>query len=65
MSEGRDTFWVRLAERIFGLVLIVIGAIQIYLSVTSDLGGFTALFSVIGLVMIIIGVILMLIKPPE
>jgi hypothetical protein len=65
MSEGRDTFWVGFAERIFGLVLIILGAVQIYLSVTSDLGGFTVFFSVIGLIMVIVGVVLMLIKPPQ
>ena len=65
MSEGRDTFWIKFIERIFGLVLIVIGAIQLYLSVTSDLGGFTGLFATIGLVMVIIGVLLLVVKPPE
>lgn len=65
MSEGRDTFWVRFIERIFGLVLIVIGALQLYFSVTSDLGGFTVLFSAIGLIMVIVGVILLLVKPPQ
>ncbi len=65
MSEGHDTFWARFSERIFGLILIIIGAVQLYLSITSDLGGFTVLFSVIGLIMVIVGVILMLIKPPE
>jgi hypothetical protein len=65
MSEDRDTFWIRFAERIFGLVLIIIGAVQLYLSVTSDLGGFTVLFSTIGLIMVIVGVILLLIKPPQ
>lgn len=65
MSEGRDTFWVRFIERIFGLVLIIIGALQLYFSVTSDLGGFTVLFATVGLVMVIIGVILLLVKPPR
>jgi len=65
MSEGRDTFWVGFLERIFGLVLIVIGAVQLYFSVTSDLGGFTVLFSAIGLIMVIVGVILLLVKPPQ
>jgi uncharacterized membrane protein YhaH (DUF805 family) len=65
MSEGRDTFWVRFIERIFGIVLIIIGALQLYFSVSSDLGGFTVLFSVIGLIMVIIGVILLVVKPPQ
>jgi uncharacterized membrane protein YhaH (DUF805 family) len=65
MSEGRDTYWVKFIERIFGLVLIVIGALQLYFSVTSDLGGFTVLFSAIGLIMVIVGVILLLVKPQQ
>ena len=30
MSEEGDTFWVSLAERLFGLLLIVIGAVMLY-----------------------------------
>ena len=33
MSEERDTFWASFIERIFGLVLIVLGAVLLYFTV--------------------------------
>jgi hypothetical protein len=67
MSEEGDTFWVSLAERIFGLALLVIGAVMIYFTATSSnvLGGFTVFFGVISAVLVIVGIVLLLVKPPE
>jgi hypothetical protein len=67
MSEEGDTFWVSLAERIFGLALLVIGAIMIYFTATSSnvLGGFTVFFGSISAVLVIVGIVLLLVKPPE
>jgi hypothetical protein len=66
MSEEGDTFWVTLFERVFGLLLIVIGAMMLYFTLTtSTIGGFTALFSFLGVVLIIVGILMILIKPPE
>ena len=64
MSEG-DTFWVSFAERIFGLILIIIGAILFYLTVTTEIGGFMLLFSVLSIILVIIGIFLLVIKPPK
>ena len=58
MSDEGDTFWV-FFERIFGLVLIVIGALMLYFTATSDLGGFTVFFGVLSVILVIIGVILL------
>jgi hypothetical protein len=67
MSEEGDTFWVSLAERVFGLALLVIGAIMIYFTATSSdvLGGFTVFFGALSAVLVIVGVVLLLVKPPE
>ena len=66
MSEEGDTFWVSLAERLFGLLLIVIGAILIYYTATSSgLGPFNLLFGFLSIVLIILGFFLLLVKPPE
>jgi hypothetical protein len=65
MSEEGDTFWVSLFERLFGLLLIVIGALMLYFTLTSTLGGFTALFGFLGVVLIVGGILLILIKPHE
>ena len=53
MSEEGDTFWVSLAEKVFGLALIIIGAVMIYFTATSSdvLGGFTVFFGVLSAIL--------------
>lgn len=67
MSEETDTFWVSLAEKFFGLLLIIIGALMLYYTATSTdtLGAFSLLFGVLSLILLIIGVFLLLVRPPE
>ena len=66
MSEEGDTFWVSLAEKFFGLLLVVIGAVMLYFTATtSGLGAFTIFFGVVSVVLLIIGLFLLLVKPPE
>ena len=66
LSEG-DTFWVSLAEKFFGLLLTIIGALFLYFTLTSTsvLGGFTGLFGFLGVVVLIIGLFLLIVRPPE
>ncbi|UCF45490.1 MAG: hypothetical protein JSW44_02340 [Candidatus Bathyarchaeota archaeon] len=66
MSEG-DTFWLSLAEKFFGLLLTIIGALFLYFTVTSTiaLGVFTGLFGFLSIVVLIIGLFLLLVRPPE
>jgi hypothetical protein len=66
MSDERGSYWASFIERIFGLVLIVLGAVLLYLTVTTaDLGTFIGFFSFLSIVMVIIGVFLLIIKPAE
>jgi len=67
MSEEGDTFWISLAEKLFGVVLIVIGAVMIYFTATSTnvLGPFSLFFGILSLIMLIIGLFLLLVRPPE
>jgi hypothetical protein len=67
MSEEGDTFWVSLAEKFFGIILIIIGAIMLYFTATSTsvLGAFSLFFGILSLIMLIIGLFLLLVKPPE
>lgn len=69
MSEEGDTFWVNLAEKSIGLLLIVIGVIMLYLTLTStgstQLGAFSSFFGVLNVIMIIIGLFLLLVRAPE
>jgi hypothetical protein len=67
MSEEGDTFWVSLAEKFFGLLLTIIGALFLYNTVTSTaaLGVFTGFFGFLSVVVLIVGVFLLLVRPPE
>lgn len=66
MSDEGDTFWVSLAEKFFGVLLIVIGAVMVYFTATtSGLGAFSVFFGVISVILLIIGLFLLLVKAPE
>ena len=66
MSDEGDTFWVSLTEKFFGVLLIIIGAVMLYFTaITSGLGAFSIFFGVISVIMLIIGLFLLLVKPPE
>lgn len=66
MSEG-DTFWLSLAEKFFGLLLVIIGALFLYFTLTSieALSVFTGLFGFLSIVVLIIGLFLLFVRPPE
>jgi len=66
MSE-EGTFWVSIAEKFFGVLLTIIGALFLYYTVTSTtaLGGFTAFFGFLSIVFLAVGLFLLLVKPPE
>jgi len=66
MSE-EDTFWIKFGERFFGLLLLIVGAIFLYFTVTSlaELEAFSALFGFLAIVIIALGIVLMIFKPPE
>ena len=66
MSDESGTFWVNLAEKFFGLILLVIGAIMLFYTATSpDLAGFSVFFGILSLILLIIGLVLLLVKPPQ
>ncbi|MGA3059907.1 MAG: hypothetical protein ABSD92_06005 [Candidatus Bathyarchaeia archaeon] len=66
MSEEGDTFFISLAEKLFGVFLIAVGAILLYLtSTTSTLGAFTLFFGILSLIVLIIGLFLLLARPSE
>ena len=66
MSEEGDTFWVSLTERLFGLLLIVIGAVMLYFTATStELGPFSVLFGALSVILMLLGIFLIIVKPPK
>ncbi len=67
MSEQGDTFWVSLAEKFFGLIIIVIGGVLLYLTATSTggLGAFSLFFGVLSVILLAIGLFMLLVRPSE
>ena len=67
MSEEGDTFWVSFAEKLFGLMLAIIGVLFLYFTVTSldTLSGFSGFFGFLSIVIIGVGLFLLLVRPPE
>jgi hypothetical protein len=67
MSEEGDTFWISLTEKFFGLLLTIIGALILYFTITSTdvLGVFTAFFGFLSIIVLICGLFLLLVRPPE
>ena len=66
MSE-EDTFWLSLAEKFFGLILTIVGALFLYFTVTTTtiLGVFTGFFGFLSIVVLLVGLYLLLVRPPE
>ncbi len=66
MSE-QDTFWIKLGQRGFGLLLLVIGIVMLYFTLTSltELAAFSAFFGLLSIILLALGVVLMISKPPE
>jgi hypothetical protein len=66
MSE-QDTFWIKLGQRGFGLLLLFIGAVMLYFTITStaQLLAFSAFFGLLSIVVLVLGIILLIAKPPE
>ena len=69
MSEQGDTFWISLAEKFFGLIVVVIGGVLLYLTATStsasELGAFSLFFGVLSVILIAIGLFMLLVRPSE
>jgi hypothetical protein len=66
MSE-QDNFWISFGQRFFGLILLIIGIVLVYFTVTSiaEFGAFTAFFVFLSVVLVAVGVVLLIAKPRE
>jgi hypothetical protein len=65
MSDHSDMYWVSLAEKFFGFLLLIIGGIMVYYSVTTALGQVTWLFTLVSIILFVLGVFLIIAKPPR
>ena len=63
MSE-EGSFGLVVAEKFFGLILIIVGVLATYYTFTSteDLSGYTGLFGFLSIVVLVAGVILAITK---
>jgi hypothetical protein len=65
MSEN-NSYWLTLAEKVIGIVLIIISGLMLYYTATtSALGKFDVIFIFLGVIILIVGIILLLVKPQE
>jgi hypothetical protein len=64
MSEEGGGFGITLAEKFFGFIIIIIGALATYFTFTSSsaLGDFTGFFGVLSIFLLAIGVFLIIAK---
>jgi hypothetical protein len=64
MSEEGGGFGITLAEKFFGFIIIIIGALAMYytLTSTSALGDFTGFFGFLSIFLLAIGVFLIIAK---
>jgi hypothetical protein len=61
MSEEEGSFGLNLAEKFFGLILVIMGAIGLYYTVTSTtvLLSATGLFDLLLIIIVALGVVLL------
>ena len=66
MSET-GSFWIKMAEKFFGFLLIILSILMIYFTATSttSLGVFSGFFGFLSAVPLIVGAFLIVVKPPE
>jgi hypothetical protein len=66
MSE-EGSFGLNFAEKLFGLILFIIGAVAAYYTFTSidTLGAFAGFFAFLTIVLLLIGFVLMTAKTEE
>jgi len=64
LSEEEESTGITVAEKFFGLLLAIIGALSIYYSLSSGdaLLSFTTFFAVLGLILLVVGIIMIIAK---
>jgi len=64
MSNGESGFGLIVAEKFFGLILIIVGILTTYYTFTSttELSGYTGLFGFLSITVLVAGIILAITK---
>jgi hypothetical protein len=62
MSEEEGGFGIALAEKFFGLILLIVGALATYYTFTSSqaLGAYTGFFGFLGITLLALGLFLII-----
>lgn len=63
MSPEEDAAWFTIAEKVFAIFIIIIGAILVYYTAMTSGVAFSIFFSVGGLALIVLGAFMILAKP--
>ena len=66
MSE-KESFWLPMSLKLFGILVAIIGGLFLYFTYTSTnaLGVFTGFFGFLGVIILILGLFIILIKTKE
>ena len=67
MSDEGASYWLKLAEKVVGLILLILGSLIIYITVisTDNLGVFSWLFGALSVVLLIVAVFILIAKSSE
>ncbi len=67
MSDETGSFWIKVAEKLFGFILLIVGALTLYFTATSTdtLGAYAGLFIFLSIIILAVGVFLIIVSPPE
>ncbi len=66
MSE-KESFWLPMSLKLFGILVAIIGGLFLYFTYTSTnaLGVFTGFFGFLGLIILLLGLFMIIIKPKD
>jgi uncharacterized membrane protein HdeD (DUF308 family) len=66
MSE-EVSLWTKIAEKLLGIILVILSILLLYFTATSTdaLGAFAGLFGFLGVILLIAGIFLIIVKIPE
>ena len=64
MSDEGGGFGLNVAEKFFGLIILLTGFLALYYTLTSSgaLAGYAGLFSFLSIILVILGLVLLIVK---
>ena len=61
---SEESFWFSMSEKLLGIIIVIIGGLFLYFTFTStnSLGVFTGLLGFLGLIILLIGLLLIILR---